>query len=84
MYNVETTRQFRRRLNGLPVPLQQRIVDKIDRVAANPYAAHANVTKLQGRDGYRLRVGDWRIIYDLIDDRLVMMVLELDARGGIY
>lgn len=84
MYNVETTRQFRRRLNGLPVPLQQRIVDKIDRVAASPYAAHANVTKLQGRNGYRLRVGDWRIIYDLIDDRLVMMVLELDARRGIY
>ena len=40
--------------------------------------------KLQGREGYRLRIGDWRVIYELHDDELVMLVLELGARGGIY
>jgi mRNA interferase RelE/StbE len=63
---------------------QKRIVGKIKKVAAAPYAQHNNVTKLQGRDGYRLRVGDWRVIYELHDDRLELWVLEVGARGGIY
>jgi mRNA interferase RelE/StbE len=56
----------------------------IKQVAIDPYATHSNVTKLQGRDGYRLRVGDWRVIYELHDDRLQLRVLEVGARGGIY
>src|SRR5271167_3260220 len=61
---------------------QQRIVAKIKEVAEDPYAQHNNVTKLQGRDGYRLRIGDWRVIYELHDDRLELWALEVGARGG--
>jgi mRNA-degrading endonuclease RelE of RelBE toxin-antitoxin system len=43
-----------------------------------------DLKKLQGRAGYRLRIGDWRVIYELHDDRLVMLVLEVGPRGGIY
>lgn len=84
MYAVMTTRQFDKRLAGLTLNWQRRIMKKLFEVAAAPYARHNNVTKLQGRDGYRLRVGDWRIIYDVHDDRLVLVALELDSRGGIY
>ncbi len=63
---------------------QKRIVAKIRQVAADPYSPNRNVTKLQGRDGYRLRVGDWRIIYELDAGRLLMLVVEMGARGGIY
>jgi mRNA interferase RelE/StbE len=56
-------------------------VKKIKDIAADPYAKHNNVTKLQGREGYRLRIGDWRVIYD---DRLELWALEVGARGGIY
>ena len=57
---------------------------KIRETAVNPYARNNNLTKLQGRNGYRLRVGDWRVVYELQDDRLVMLVLEVGPRGGIY
>lgn len=57
---------------------------KIEEVAVNPCAPNNNLTKLQGRDGYRLRVGDWRVLYELHDDRLVMLILDVGARGGIY
>ncbi|MCX6621732.1 MAG: type II toxin-antitoxin system RelE/ParE family toxin [Acidobacteria bacterium] len=50
----------------------------------DPHAANNNVTRLQGRDGFRLRVGDWRVIYELQDDRMVMLVVEVGPRGGIY
>lgn len=84
MYTVFTTKHLDRSLAKLPVNWQKRLVAKIREVAINPYAPNNNLTKLQGRDGYRLRVGDWRVIYELQDDRLVMLVLELGARGGIY
>ncbi len=84
MYNIVATRSFDKSLAKLPANWQRRIIGKIKEVAANPYAPNNNLTKLQGRSGYRLRVGDWRVIYELDDDRLVMLILEVGMRGGIY
>ncbi len=84
MYRVVTTKSFDKALAKLPVNWQKRIVAKIREVAVDPYAPNNNLTKLQGRDGYRLRVGDWRVIYELHDDRLLMLVLDVGPRGGIY
>ena len=84
VYAVVTTKAFARALSRLPVNWQKRIVTKIKEVAADPCARHNNVTKLQGRPGYRLRVGDWRVIYELRDDRLALWVLEVGTRGGVY
>ena len=84
VYAVVTTTAFTEALSRLPVNWQKRIVGKVTEVAADPYARHNNATKLQGRAGYRLRIGDWRVIYELHDDRLELWVLEVGARGGIY
>jgi mRNA interferase RelE/StbE len=84
MYKIVTTKSFAKALSRLPVNWQKRIVAKIKEVADDPYGKHNNVTKLQGRDGYRLRIGDWRVIYEVYDDRLELWVLEVAARGGIY
>ena len=40
--------------------------------------------KLKGRDGYRIRVGDYRIIYDIFDTELVVDVIDLGHRKNIY
>ena len=79
-----TTKSFDKALARLPVNWQERIVAKIREVAADPYAPNNNLTKLQGRNGFRLRVGDWRVIYELDDDRLVLLVLDVGPRGGVY
>ncbi len=84
VYVVLTSKAFDKQLIRLPATWQKRIAGKIKEIAADPYARHNNVTKLQGRDGYRLRVGDWRVIYELYDDRLELWALEVRARGGIY
>lgn len=55
---------------------------KIAQYAADPASQANNVKKLQGRDGYRLRVGDWRVIFD--EDGNVIAILEIGPRGGIY
>ena len=84
VYRVVTTKSFAKALARLPLNWQKRIVTKIREIAADPYLPNNNLTKLQGRDGYRLRVGDWRVIYELQDERLVMLVLDVGPRGGIY
>ena len=84
MYAITTTRSFDKAIASLPANWRKRIVAKIREVAADPHAPNNNLTKLRGRDAYRLRVGDWRVIYELHGDRLSMLVFEVGPRGGIY
>lgn len=49
---------------------------------ADPSSQANNVKKLKGRKGYRLRVGDWRVIFDANGD--VLDILAVGPRGGIY
>lgn len=60
------------------------IREKLEAIAANPYAEHPNAKKLQGREGYRLRVGDWRVIYEIQNDQLVILVLRIAQRAEVY
>jgi mRNA interferase RelE/StbE len=64
-------------------PVQTRILRSPHRLAAAPRFA-ANVKALKGSDRYRLRVGDWRVIYTLLDDRLVVLVLRVAHRREAY
>lgn len=71
-----------RTLARIPRNEADRIRRKIYQYAADPAAQKANVKKLQGRAGFRLRVGNWRVIFDENGD--VLDVLEVDSRGNIY
>lgn len=69
-------------LRRLPANDARLIRSKIEAYAADPSSQENNVTKLQGRDGYRMRIGDWRVIFD--QDGTVMAILAIGPRGGIY
>ena len=70
-------------LARLPRDLRELIVEKIETIAADPRAAHRNVKPLQGRPEYRLRVHDWRVIYRVLDDRVVLLVIKIGLRGQV-
>lgn len=59
----------------------QRIRDKIKAYAADPASQANNVRTLKGRDGIRLRVGDWRVI--MLDGE-VLSILRIGPRGDVY
>jgi mRNA interferase RelE/StbE len=83
-YRIEVTKAFSRKFQALPKNAQRTIEKKIELLALDPYARNNNVKRLEGRSGYRLRVGDWRVIYDLNDATVTLLLLEIGARGGIY
>lgn len=69
----------------MPSHVAQRIRAGIEAVAADPYGRHTNATRLQGREGgFRLRVGDWRVVYVLDDERKRLLVGKIDRRGRVY
>ena len=84
MYRILFTKDALKTLQKLPRNLSKRIRQRIDGVAADPFAPSANIKKLQNRPGYRLRVGDWRVIYELDKGELIILVLKIASRGDIY
>ncbi|HMN19830.1 MAG TPA: type II toxin-antitoxin system RelE/ParE family toxin [Ottowia sp.] len=83
MHSVEYTKHALRALIAMPANTRALIKSKIEALAADPVNAR-NVKKLVGRPGYRLRVGDWRVIYAVDTGQLVVLALDIGARGGIY
>lgn len=70
-------------LGKLPRDLRERIRRAINALADSPRPAGCK--HLQGhKDLYRVRVGDWRIVYQVRDAELVVLVIEVAARGSAY
>ena len=84
MHKILFTKQAHNALRRMPQNTAQRISIKIEHLAKDPYAPNPNVTKLKDRLGHRLRVGDWRIIYEIRKDELIILVLKIAPRGEVY
>ncbi len=84
MYVIETTRDASRALRKMPSNVAALIGSKIETLAADPFAPNNNVKKLKGSDDYRLRVGDWRVVYTLQNDKLIITIVRIAPRGDIY
>jgi mRNA interferase RelE/StbE len=82
-YKVEILKGALKQLKKLSPELRERIQLKIDDLAIEPRPN--GVKKLKGKDeSYRIRVGDYRLIYDIYDDVLLVNVVEVDHRNKIY
>jgi mRNA interferase RelE/StbE len=82
-YTIQIDKDAEKTLRRQARTTRERLVKAILVLADNPHPA--NSRKLEGyHDLYRLRVGDWRIIYQVDDDQLLILVLEVGSRGEIY
>jgi len=81
-YRIEVRPAAMRALRKIDPTYQQRIQAAISLLAQNPRPPGAKA--LQGRDGLRVRVGDYRIIYLVHDDVLLVAVVTLGHRSEVY
>lgn len=73
----------RRQLRSLSQAVQRRLSPPIDNLAENPRPAGVRV--LSGRPGlYRIRVGDYRIIYQVLDEESLILVVTIGHRREVY
>jgi mRNA interferase RelE/StbE len=72
-------------LRAIPQPAALTILQALALLGDDPRRSDANAKKLAGyEDRYRLRVGDYRIIYEVIDRELIILILGVGHRREIY
>ncbi len=82
MYSVELLPSAARVVMNLEQPMRRRIATALDRLAQD---ARRNAVKLRGSDNvWRVRVGNHRILYEVYDDRLLILVIRIGHRRDVY
>ncbi|UGT40942.1 type II toxin-antitoxin system RelE/ParE family toxin [Nocardia yamanashiensis] len=74
----------RRELRGLEQRDAMRLLTALTALGDDPYAEGLDIRKLAGVDAYRLRVGRFRIVYQVQDDVLVILVIKVGWRRDVY
>ncbi|MFT4311383.1 MAG: type II toxin-antitoxin system RelE family toxin [Candidatus Woesearchaeota archaeon] len=80
-YEVTFSDFANKQLSKLPLDVQNRIISTIKRCQIRPYS---HVKKLVGSKYFRLRVGDYRVIIDIIDNKLIIHIVEASHRKKVY
>ena len=82
-YRIELKSSAAKALKKIPKSERRRIRDEIDNLAEN--LPNPDTTKMKGDNPFhRIRVGDYRIIYEIHGDILVIMVLKIGHRKEVY
>ena len=84
MFELRVRRRAIVALRKMPRPHILRIRQELDKLAENPERRDIDVAKLRGRSGYRLRVGDYRIIFERDNNTQIIDVLRIASRGQVY
>ena len=83
MYKITFSKKADKALRRMPRNTALTIGNKIKELANNPNEMR-NVKKLTDHPGYRLRVGDWRIIYTVNDNEILIHIINIKTRGEVY
>jgi len=81
-YTVNFSKQALKELENINDPFYTNIKDAIANLTTNPRPM--GYKKLKGRDGYRIRTGNYRIIYNIFDTELIIDIITLGHRKDIY
>ena len=82
MYKIEVKKSVVKTLKKIPREDQIKIVQAIKYLSSNPYPTYS--IKLADSPFYRIRCGDYRVIYDIKKDLLVIVVLKVGHRKDVY
>ena len=83
-YTLLIKKQAKKALQSVPQPDRARITEKIVLLGQDPDNASLNIKKLQGEPYFRLRVGQWRIIFDRDNEVKIISIEKIKPRGGAY
>lgn len=81
-YTVRVSSAARRQIRKLPRDAQSRVLAVLSLLADEPRPPAA--TKLTGREAWRVRTGDWRVIYEIHDGELLVVVIAAGHRRDVY
>ena len=83
-YKIKIHREAKRKLQSLTAQDRLRITDKIMDLGLDPDDPLLDIKPLSGNLLWRLRVGEWRIIFDRQDEVRIISVERIRSRGDVY
>jgi mRNA interferase RelE/StbE len=83
VWEVELSKSFGKDFDSLPESMQQRVTAKINQLSRNYFPAGAKKLK-NSKTGYRIRIGDWRILYDVYQNTHRIVVSAVSKRSEAY
>lgn len=83
-YTLLIKKQAKKALQSLGRTNRNRIAEKIKCLGDDPDNPSLDIKPLQGEPYYRLRVGQWRIIFDRDDEIKIIAIEKIKPRGGAY
>ncbi len=81
-YKITFKSSVAKDLRAIPTADVQRILNRIDELAENPRAY--GCIKLSGNELYRVRQGSYRIVYEIRDGELIVVVIKVGHRSSVY
>ena len=81
-YEIQFKRAAIKSISKINEPHYSAILKSINQLSENPRPF--GYKKLTGRDGFRIRIGNYRVIYEIFDSILVIEIVNVGSRGGIY
>lgn len=86
MYKIIPHKKVIKFINSRNQKDKLKIKEKFEQIQRNPYPTNdeTDVKKMINKNGYRLRIGNYRFIYDVIDEELIIYMEEANNRGDIY
>lgn len=81
-YRIEIARPAQKQVAALDGSVRSRVIDAIRDLAADPHPPGS--IKMTGREAWRIRVGNYRVIYEIHDAVLLVNVVEVGHRREVY
>jgi len=84
-YRVQFKKSARKEFDLLPEPVQNKILEALQLLRVNPYSDLLGIKKLKGVETlYRMRFGDYRMVYEVQKKLLLVLVIKLGHRKEVY
>ena len=82
-YSIEFKQSAKKELAQLPRPIAEKVAERIKALADNPRPDECK--KLSGSTySYRIRINDYRVVYSIIDQCLIIQVIKMGHRKDVY
>jgi mRNA interferase RelE/StbE len=84
MYTLVYEKAARKVLVRMPRKIAIKINEAFKKIADNPMRTDLDIKQMKGHEGFRLKLGGWRAIYHIDDNRLIISVVKIGPRGDVY
>ena len=81
-YRLRIKKSATKEIEKISQPVRIRVVQAIEKLAQNPRPVGSQ--KLSGQEKFRIRVGNYRVLYEIIDDELIIFIIKVAHRKDVY